>query len=508
MADSGLAYHQGTCYQRHGMDSRGLDWANQPSPYKTYPDIVLIDLPEVADFPRRGLWPVAAEPREKAAIREPGLEELARVLDLGNSLTAGRRQMGQTFYFRSAASAGALYPTELYLAAHRIRGLAPGIYHHAIGRRALGLLEPGRVGNIWQCLGTAPAREAWAALFFITGRFFRSAWKYGTRGYRYVLLDSGHLAGNLVLALNCCGLSGEIYYDFDDQALAGRLGLEPGLEGVLACIALWGGSKPPDRNEEAPDVPDTPAARAPGAGPRAQPLCARERVNPGIEAIHQAGAGSLADPPPGFSMVRQMALTATPGPALRPAEIPAGSPSCAQAVLNRRSKRNFVDDTLARETFNALVELVRSHYYRVGPGRLYTPPLVNIAVLTGAVAGIEPGYYQLDPREPALGKIASGHFTAPMAAVCLNQAWLARAAVHFVLSADLGAVENHLGPRGYRRTLIQAGSLGQTIYLAATALGLGACGIGAYYDHEARQLLGLKAECHMLYLLAAGPVKG
>ena len=94
-----------------------------------------------------------------------------------------------------------------------------------------------------------------------------------------------------------------------------------------------------------------------------------------------------------------------------------------------------------------------------------------------------------------------------MAAVCLNQAWLAGAAVHFVMAANLKVMDEVCGPRGYRRALIQAGSLGQVIYLAATALGLGACGIGAHYDHEARELLGLSEKCYMLYLVAVGPVK-
>ena len=63
------------------------------------------------------------------------------------------------------------------------------------------------------------------------------------------------------------------------------------------------------------------------------------------------------------------------------------------------------------------------------------------------------------------------------------------------------------GPRGYRYAMLAAGRLGQTIYLGATALGLGCCGIGALYDEEARQLLGLNKKAALLYLVAAGPVK-
>jgi len=46
------------------------------------------------------------------------------------------------------------------------------------------------------------------------------------------------------------------------------------------------------------------------------------------------------------------------------------------------------------------------------------------------------------------------------------------------------------------------------VYLGATALGLGACGIGAIYDGEARSLLGLSSESALVYVVAAGTVKG
>ena len=55
--------------------------------------------------------------------------------------------------------------------------------------------------------------------------------------------------------------------------------------------------------------------------------------------------------------------------------------------------------------------------------------------------------------------------------------------------------------------MLEAGRLGKAIYLGATSLGLGSCGIGALYDWEARELLGLNNESFLLYLVAAGLVK-
>ena len=72
---------------------------------------------------------------------------------------------------------------------------------------------------------------------------------------------------------------------------------------------------------------------------------------------------------------------------------------------------------------------------------------------------------------------------------------------------NLEEIDRTWGPRGYRYAMLTAGRIGQIIYLGATALGLGCCGIGALYDGEARDLLGLNNESALLYLVAAGPVK-
>ena len=79
--------------------------------------------------------------------------------------------------------------------------------------------------------------------------------------------------------------------------------------------------------------------------------------------------------------------------------------------------------------------------------------------------------------------------------------------MHFLFLTDLAQIDRTWGPRSYRYAMLAAGRMGQAIYVAATALGLGACGIGALYDGEARELLGLSEDAALLYLVAAGPIK-
>jgi len=86
--------------------------------------------------------------------------------------------------------------------------------------------------------------------------------------------------------------------------------------------------------------------------------------------------------------------------------------------------------------------------------------------------------------------------------------WLTNAAVHFLFMSNLAVLDDVWGARGYRYAMMAAGRWGERLYLMATAMGLGCCGIGAFYDTEAARLLSLNDESHVLYLVAVGPVKG
>jgi SagB-type dehydrogenase family enzyme len=95
-----------------------------------------------------------------------------------------------------------------------------------------------------------------------------------------------------------------------------------------------------------------------------------------------------------------------------------------------------------------------------------------------------------------------------MTRVCLDQAWLVNAAVHFVFMTNLQTLDRLWGARGYRYAMMTAGMMGERLYLVAEAMGLGCCGIGAFYDAEAAELLSLNPDSRLLYLVAVGAVKG
>jgi SagB-type dehydrogenase family enzyme len=133
---------------------------------------------------------------------------------------------------------------------------------------------------------------------------------------------------------------------------------------------------------------------------------------------------------------------------------------------------------------------------------------LGTGLLAGGIEGMAPGLYLVDTPAKSFALAAAGSFIDPMTDICLNQAWLKNAAIHVLFMANLALIDRTWGARGYRYAMLNAGRLGQRLYLQATAMGLGCCGIGALYDKEAADLLGLNPTSRLLYLVGVGRVKG
>jgi SagB-type dehydrogenase family enzyme len=139
--------------------------------------------------------------------------------------------------FRGVPSGGALYPLEIYLHAARVDGLAPGLYHFDPEDRSLDVLRFGEAGAelagfmVQQDL----FREA-AATVFVSAVFVRSIFKYGDRGYRFILLEAGHLAQNLVLGWASVDIAGAPVGGYLDRAADRHLGFDGLNESVVYLL--------------------------------------------------------------------------------------------------------------------------------------------------------------------------------------------------------------------------------------------------------------------------------
>lgn len=489
-----LDYHKETSYERHRMGGHFLDWANQPAGFKVYEGLESLKLPREVEFPKRKLSSLLLEEMAERSATGIDLAGLSKLLLLTQTLTAKARSLEGDFFFRSAASAGALYPTELYTVTNGVEGLEDGPYHYAIQDHGLAPLRRGDF-SAFLAEATGSAEKAFSPVTIVLSAiFFRSAWKYRSRAYRYHLLDTGHVEENLILALKAMGLPYEVSYDFEDDPVNRFLGLDEKKEAALALVFIGERDVPQGRGAEA-------------AGPAAESILQASRVSakevdyPAIREMHGAGKRERRREAGQVEMSQRLGVRPEEW---RQPEAPvswgevADYPDC---VFMRRSRRNFVKQPLRKEHMAGLLQCL----FATDRKEYENSPAAGF--LAGRVEGTAPGFYLLDRHRKALGMVAQGSFLETMTHICLDQAWLAQAGAHFLFLADLDLVEGTWGPRGYRYAMMTAGRLGQRLYIAATAMGLGCCGIGAFYDAEARDLLGLNENSRLLYLVAVGAVK-
>jgi SagB-type dehydrogenase family enzyme len=185
---------------------------------------------------------VAARRSERDfADAELELAALGQILHQSYGVTGETRVAGGTVQkLRAAPSAGALYPAELYLGVRRVAGIEPGLYHYEVEEHALALLAAGDPTDALfdVCCYQPHARTA-SVVVLLAGAIQRTRRRYGDRGYRYVLLDCGHLAGNLVLAATALGLAAVTSCAFFDDAANELLRLD-GLEEAVLYTAFLG----------------------------------------------------------------------------------------------------------------------------------------------------------------------------------------------------------------------------------------------------------------------------
>ncbi|HLI55584.1 MAG TPA: SagB/ThcOx family dehydrogenase, partial [Actinomycetota bacterium] len=251
-----MEYHEASKHSPASVraSARRLDWANKPYPYKDY----LGDLPAI-DLPRPGgslrvsaLGAVAGRPGAPAQPVDAGL--LARLLGYGASVIRKRAvSPTEAWYFRTYASAGGLYPVEIYLFTGDAPGVGSGLYHYHPRRQSLTRLRRGdHRGNLLDAAGGEPALAEAPLVLALTGMPWRTAWKYGPRGFRHLYWDAGMITANVLALATAAGLRGRVILGFADRPVEDLLGIDGVAEVPLCLLAIGAGSPAPAALESPP----------------------------------------------------------------------------------------------------------------------------------------------------------------------------------------------------------------------------------------------------------------
>lgn len=468
---SAAEYHSRTKYTRQGRLGGGMDPKNRPSPDKIYPGAQSVALSRDLVLPR-----AEARPALRGDLVRPpqslNLASLAGLLFMAYGFTDRVELGSEVFLYRSAPSAGALYPTEVYLAAQGIEGLDDGLYHYSLTDFALTRLRQG-----------APPAGVPAPALILTGLFFRSAWKYLDRAFRYCLLDTGHVAENITLAGPVLGLDTMFTSTFDDDLITGYLGLDRDREAPLGLVRLGPAPKGPAKTSPLTDPPAS------------EPIARREDV---FDLV--ASVARLTAAPPAQAQGIDLAW-----PQGAPIDLPvpdwAGfeGPTLVQVLQKRRSRRNFKPKTVPRNELARFLDLV------VPPG--LEDLRINIGFLTNEIQDLADGFYHFRLKDRGIERHKGGFLGPGLALSAFSQDWLGRANLTLVLTAPLKRLEETLGPRALRLAYLDAGRIGQRAYLAAEAFGWGCCGVGAFFDDDVHQYLDIPPGEEVLYLIPSGPIK-
>lgn len=169
------------------------------------------------------------------------LDALTALLEAGYGVTRVLSPEGErpALSLRAVPSGGALYPLELYAGVVRVDELEPGLYHFDPLWPGLEVLRSGLAADELATLSTYPEiASSCSVLVFIAAIFGRTRFKYGLRGYRFALLEAGHVAQNITLAAASLGLAAVPLGAFYDRRADAFLGLDGVNESTLYAIAL------------------------------------------------------------------------------------------------------------------------------------------------------------------------------------------------------------------------------------------------------------------------------
>jgi SagB-type dehydrogenase family enzyme len=182
-----------------------------------------------------------------------------------------------------------------------------------------------------------------------------------------------------------------------------------------------------------------------------------------------------------------------------------------QCLTRRRSERDTTAEPLSLNELSTLLWAAQGVTARVGIHLLRTAPSAGALypfetyLYVDHVEDIPQGVYHFDVASFALELLKGGNFNRDMTAACLGQPVVRRAAVVFIWTAMMLRCMVKYRDRALRYIPMDLGHVCQNVQLAATALDLGSCPIGAFFDDDINQLLEVDGEDEtVLYLVTAG----
>lgn len=508
--DTVLTYHQRTKHHlhRYAAGPAGLDWKNQPDPFRRFNGSPQLELSLLAD---------ALQPRY-ADLYKPGkiapqaltLSNIAALFELSFGLSAWKQYGSARWALRCNPSSGNLHPTEAYVVTVCCDGIEDGVHHyvsrdHVFEQRC----HFDRENN-----GSERVMPSESVLVGLSSIHWREAWKYGERAYRYCQHDAGHAIAAVRYAAATLGWQVHLLMSWGDAEIGSILGLDREADFGTA-------------EREHPDAMLLVTARKPGSV--ASEFAAGAPVRVARSGRWQGRANLLSplhlDDWPVIDEVAGACLKPAtqeafwPAPAL-PEPVRSDCERTAAAIIRQRRSAQAFDavGTISASAFYRMLDMTLPRHGVPPWDAIGWEPRVHLAMFVHRVDGLAPGLYVFlrNPRiEAQLRREFSAEFEWLRVAGCPEHFLLFRLvaadarnaartlACHQDIAADgafsLGMLADYApsltqGPWVYRQLFWEAGILGQVLYLEAEAAGVQGTGIGCYFDDAVHDLFGIKGD--------------
>ena len=512
-----LAYHERSKHRldRYAAGPSGLDWDDQPEPFRWFSGAPRIELPFTADSvatPYSLLSTASA-----VAPRSLDLDGLSALLERSLGLAAWKQYGPDRWALRCNPSSGNLHPTEAYVVTDGLPGLSAGVFHylsrdHVLEQRC----APGA--------GVLSARlPAQTLLIGLSSIHWREAWKYGERAYRYCQLDAGHAIAALRYAAAALGWSLRQLDAWGDADIARMLGLareqdfeaaEREVPDVLLLVQADGTAPEPS-----PDDLNDALRTAPWQG-RANCLSKGHFERwPVIDEVSEACSKPRSAPV-------AVPMAALPEPLDSACEEPA-----MELFRRRRSAQRFDAATaISAAQFFRMLDMLLPRDGVAPWDSLPGEPRIHPVFFIHRVEGLRPGLYVMPRRSGAEAVLRGGlrreafawqpvegcpaHLPLSSLVLANSRRVAATLSCHQAIAADsafavamLAEFDSTLdrAPWDYRQLYREAGMLGQVLYLEAEAAGVQGTGIGCFFDDPLHELLGIGDRClQSLYHFTVG----
>jgi len=493
-------YHQATKHDfgRYANSPGYLDWSTQPDPFRRFAGCDSLRLPLEASATTASfsdLFKAGAVPMGRMEAESVGV-----LLELSFGLSAWKQHGPDRWALRCNPSSGNLHPTEAYVLASGVAGLADGVHHYVSFNHALEQ----------RCKAELPARGLWLGLSSI---HWREAWKYGERAFRYCQHDIGHALGALRYAAGVLGWKVRLLDDWSDVNIASLLGLD----------------RQADFSEAEGEAPDLlcrlyPSGHVDTEEAGMDHMLAAVRAGRWTGSANRLSAEHRHDWP----IIEQVARATN-----KPRTIPTSFANRTEPLLPLGycdwSAADLIRQRRSAQAFDGKTALTVQSFYRMLDAtlpRTGIPPFdawpwaprVHLVLFVHRVEGLRSGLY-LFCRRPGV----AGEFRRRMKEAFLwekvkdcperfelyllfagnTREAASTLSCHQEIASDgafslgmLAVYEESLrdGPWIYRRLFWETGMIGQVLYLEAEAAGVRGTGIGCFFDDPVHKTLGLTDE--------------